>query len=155
MLRLPSPLGTIEVAWRETGLTWLALGAPDPLHGGPDPFGVEAALLRYFSGELHALDHLPVAPEGTELQLAVWAALREIPPGETRTYADLARMVGRNARSARAVGTACGHNPVALVVPCHRVIGNDGDLTGFAWGKARKRWLLIHEKALRQQSLGL
>ncbi|MSQ42562.1 MAG: methylated-DNA--[protein]-cysteine S-methyltransferase [Dehalococcoidia bacterium] len=89
---------------------------------------------------------LPLDPRGTAFRLRVWAALREIPAGETTTYGVIARRVGRPAAS-RAVGAANGQNPLAIVVPCHRVIGADGTLTGYASGLHRKRWLLDHEAA--------
>lgn len=111
-----------------------------------DPFGLAAAISRYFAGEVNAIDALPVALAGTPFQRAVWAALREIPCGQTWSYARLARHVGRP-RAVRAVGAANGANPVGLVVPCHRVIGKDGSLTGYGGGIDRKRWLLAHERA--------
>ena len=104
------------------------------------------ALLRYFDGELHALDALRVRTTGTPLQRAVWQALRAIPAGATTSYGALARELGRP-RASRAVGMANARNPLALVVPCHRVIGADGSLTGYAGGLERKRWLLAHERA--------
>ena len=87
---------------------------------------------------------LPLAPQGTAFQRAVWDQLAAIPCGETRTYAEIARAIGRP-RAARAVGAANARNPLAIVVPCHRVIGGDGELTGYAGGIDRKRWLLAHE----------
>jgi methylated-DNA-[protein]-cysteine S-methyltransferase len=102
----------------------------------------------YFAGQLQALDSIPVNPSGTPFQLAVWQALREIPPGETISYRELARRVGRPG-AARAVGAANGQNPVPLVVPCHRVIRADGDLCGYGGGVPRKRWLLEHERVLQ------
>jgi methylated-DNA-[protein]-cysteine S-methyltransferase len=111
---------------------------------------VAARLDRYFAGELTALDAIGVDPGGTPFQNRVWLKLREIPVGRTWSYADLARAVGRP-RAVRAVGAANGANPIALVLPCHRVIGSDGSLTGYGGGLARKRWLLAHEGALREQ----
>jgi methylated-DNA-[protein]-cysteine S-methyltransferase len=106
------------------------------------------ALERYFAGEITALDALPVATTtGSEFQRRVWRALREIPAGTTITYAELARRVGQPS-AFRAVGLANGANPIGIVVPCHRVIGSDGSLTGYGGGIARKRWLLTHEGAL-------
>jgi methylated-DNA-[protein]-cysteine S-methyltransferase len=110
-----------------------------------DPGGLTAAIARYFAGEVSAIDDLPVAcPEGTPFQREVWRTLREIPCGTTWSYAELARRIGRPA-AVRAVGLANGANPVGLVVPCHRVIGSDGSLTGYGGGVERKRWLLAHE----------
>jgi methylated-DNA-[protein]-cysteine S-methyltransferase len=100
---------------------------------------------EYFSGVRTAFD-LPIAPEGTAFQRAVWAGLRTIPFGQTRSYASLAAQVGYPG-AARAVGAANARNPVGIIVPCHRVIGADGSLTGFAAGLAQKRWLLDHERA--------
>lgn len=91
---------------------------------------------------------IPVDPKGTDFQKSVWRALREIPVGATVTYSELARRIGRP-ESVRAVAAACGANPIAVIVPCHRVIGKDGSLTGYAWGIEKKRMLLEREKARR------
>ena len=109
--------------------------------------GLGERLDAYFAGDRDALDDLPVAPCGTPFQRAVWDALRGIAPGETRSYAELARAIGR-ANAVRAVGAANGANRIALLIPCHRVIGADGKLTGYAGGLARKRRLLELEGAL-------
>jgi methylated-DNA-[protein]-cysteine S-methyltransferase len=101
-------------------------------------------LAEYFAGERQAFD-LPLELEGTPFQRAVWAALRRIPSGETRSYGALAVEVGGGAR---AVGAANARNPVSIVVPCHRVVGADGGLTGYAGGEAAKRWLLEHERRM-------
>jgi len=106
-----------------------------------------AAVAAYFRGTLHAIDDLRVATLGTPFQRAVWAQLRRIPAGKTVSYSELARRVGRP-DSVRAVGGANGDNPIAVVVPCHRVIGMDGSLTGYGGGIERKKWLLQHEGAL-------
>lgn len=105
---------------------------------------LRAPIAAYFASELTALDDVPVAYEGTPFQRSVWDALRTIPCRETRSYREIARQIGRPA-AVRAVGLANGQNPIALVVPCHRVIGADGSLTGYAGGLDRKRWLLAHE----------
>lgn len=97
----------------------------------------------YFAGELTAF-HLKLAPVGTDFQLRVWRALLDIPYGETTTYGALARRLG-NANASRAVGLANGQNPISIVVPCHRVVGSDGSLTGYGGGLDRKRFLLEHE----------
>lgn len=91
---------------------------------------------------------IPVDPRGTDFQKSVWRALREIPAGATVTYSELAHRIGRP-DSVRAVAAACGANPIAVIVPCHRVIGKDGSLTGYAWGIEKKRMLLEREKAQR------
>lgn len=103
-----------------------------------------SALEQYFQGNLSAIDDLPVRTGGTVFQRDVWHKLRGIPCGTTVSYSGLARQVGRPA-AVRAVGAANGSNPVGVVVPCHRVIGSDGSLTGYAGGVGRKRWLLKHE----------
>ena len=102
-------------------------------------------LTAYFAGRLRVFD-LPLAPNGTEFQRRVWTELTKIPFGATISYADLARRV-RNVAAVRAVGAANGRNPIPIIVPCHRVIGSDGSLTGFGGGLSRKQWLLRHEGA--------
>ena len=109
-----------------------------------DPFGHVAALERYFDGDITALDTIEVAFRGTPFQRDVWTALRGIAAGSTLSYGGLARRIGRPA-AVRAVGLANGRNPIGVVVPCHRVIGSDGSLTGYGGGLVRKRWLLEHE----------
>jgi len=104
------------------------------------------ALLAYFAGRLDAITQLRVATSGTAFQNEVWSALREIPSGQTSSYGALAKAIGRPA-AVRAVGLANGSNPIAIVVPCHRVIGANNSLTGYAGGLERKRWLLAHEAA--------
>lgn len=103
-----------------------------------------AAVTAYFDGDARALEGVPVRTAGTAFQEAVWEALRTIPAGETRSYAQLAAAVGRP-KAVRAAGMANGQNPVAVLTPCHRVIGANGTLTGYAGGLERKRWLLAHE----------
>lgn len=102
-----------------------------------------AQLTEYFLGQRTAFD-VPLAPQGTDFQRLVWTQLAAIPHGETRSYRDIAVAVGRPAAS-RAVGAANARNPIAIIVPCHRVIGANGTLTGYAGGLAAKRWLLEHE----------
>lgn len=109
-----------------------------------NPGGLTAAISAYFEGELGSIDRLPVAAAGTPFQRKVWKALRAIPCGKTLSYSELARRIGRPA-AVRAVGHANGANPVGVVVPCHRLVGKDGSLTGYGGGIARKRWLLAHE----------
>jgi len=112
-----------------------------------NPLGVGEKLRAYLDGDLHALDDIAVNPGGTEFQQTVWSALRKIPVGATRTYGQVAASIGRPTGS-RAVGLANGRNPVAIVIPCHRVIGGNAALTGYAGGLPRKQWLLRHEGAL-------
>ena len=112
-----------------------------------NPHGLTQRMARYFAGDLAAIDGLPGATNGTAFQRAVWQALRGIPCGTTLSYGTLARRIGQPA-AVRAVGLANGANPISIVVPCHRVIGSDGSLTGYGGGIERKRWLLRHEGAL-------
>lgn len=115
----------------------------------PAPAEIADALARYFEGELDALNVLRTATAGSELQHRVWAALRRIPAGSTTTYGKLARELGfDDPRAAIDMGAANGANPIAIIVPCHRVIASNGDLKGYAWGVHRKRWLLAHEEAM-------
>jgi methylated-DNA-[protein]-cysteine S-methyltransferase len=109
-----------------------------------DPFGYVTTLRRYFDGDIAAIDTIRVALAGTPFQTKVWKALRTIPGGTTLSYGALAARIGAP-KAVRAVGLANGSNPIALVVPCHRVIGSDGTLTGYGGGLPRKRWLLDHE----------
>ena len=111
---------------------------------GRAPGTARSAVEAWFGGDLTALDGLTVRTGGTDFQRTVWAALRAIPVGETRSYGQLAAAVGAP-RAVRAAGLANGQNPVAVIVPCHRVIGANGTLTGYAGGLERKRWLLAHE----------
>lgn len=119
-------------------------GCDPVLVEGRAPEAVRRAVEAYFSGQVRALDGVVVKTGGTPFQKAVWAALRAIPAGETRSYGQLAAAVGAP-RAVRAAGLANGQNPVAVIVPCHRVIGANGTLTGYAGGLERKRWLLGHE----------
>jgi methylated-DNA-[protein]-cysteine S-methyltransferase len=112
------------------------------------PSAAARALLAYFDGDLGAIASLPTATNGTAFQRAVWSALRTIPSGSTVSYGTLATQIGRP-KAVRAVGLANGANPIAIVVPCHRVIGSDSSLTGYGGGLHRKRWLLAHERGER------
>jgi methylated-DNA-[protein]-cysteine S-methyltransferase len=154
-----SPLGRIRVASLDGDLIglgfdqgWdrvavkLAKDFDDELKSvAHDSSGTAAALGAYFDGELKALDQISVRPRGTEFQRAVWKALREIPVGETWSYAALAERVGTPG-AVRAAGTANGANPACLVIPCHRVIRSDGSIGGYGGGIHRKEWLLEHER---------
>ncbi len=121
-------------------------GADVRIREGADPQGFTARARAYFAGDLGALAACPVDGGGTPFQRSVWAALRGIPAGETVSYSALAARLGLP-RASRAVGLANARNPIAIAVPCHRVIGADGALTGYAGGVERKRWLLRHEGA--------
>ena len=150
---MDSPLGKILIARNSRGLCYIEFqeGQSQKM---PEAFwhfdqgGFEEALSQlraYFEGGLFQFD-LPLAPEGTPFQLQVWGALRTIPYGEVISYAELASKVGRSHNAARAVGTANGKNPLAIVIPCHRVIGSNGDLTGYAGGIHLKEALLAIER---------
>lgn len=114
------------------------------LKPGRAPDAVRQAIAAYFAGDARALDGVRVKTGGTAFQRSVWAALRAIPAGETRSYGQLAAAIG-SPRAVRAAGLANGQNPIAVIVPCHRVIGANGTLTGYAGGVERKKWLLEHE----------
>ncbi len=116
------------------------------LESGRIPASILDPLRAYFDGDFTAVDAIPVATGGSEFQRRVWAALRRIPPGTTTSYGALAASLGQPGAS-RAVGLANGANPVGIVVPCHRVIGANGTLTGYGGGLPRKQWLLEHEGA--------
>lgn len=109
-----------------------------------NPHGHSATLTAYFGGDMEALDRIPVVFDGTPFQNKVWKALRKIPTGKTMSYGALAKKIGEP-KAVRAVGLANGSNPIGVVVPCHRVIGSDGSLTGYGGGLPRKKWLLEHE----------
>lgn len=129
--------------------TALATWYPDArVESGEDPGGVVRVLARYFGGDLASLDEVDVELHGTSFQQRVWNALRTVTPGTTASYAELAGRVGAPA-AVRAVGAANGANPVAVVLPCHRIIGSNGSLTGYGGGLERKRWLLHHEGVSR------
>jgi methylated-DNA-[protein]-cysteine S-methyltransferase len=159
-----SPLGPLTAAERGGRVCLLHFGPDGPdidqlfdrwYRGEPrarQPLPATGSLLRrYFEGDLASLDAVPVELNGTTFQKQVWQALRRIPPGTTISYAELAHRIG-NPSAIRAVGTANGANPVAVIVPCHRVIGSDGSLTGYGGGLERKQWLLAHE-GLRSPTL--
>ncbi|GMV59885.1 MAG: methylated-DNA--protein-cysteine methyltransferase [Betaproteobacteria bacterium] len=154
-LVIASPIGPLRLASDGAALTevWMQ-GEWSPRAGVAQIAGsvethdallAEAArqLRAYFDGRLHDFD-LPLAPRGTDFQLRVWRLLRAIPYGATASYGEIAKRLG-DAGAARAVGLANGANPIPIIVPCHRVIGADGSMTGFGGGIARKRWLLAHE----------
>jgi len=110
-----------------------------------DPAGAVAALRSYFDGDVNAIDDVDVEMNGTSFQLRVWEALRSVRAGATASYLEIARRI-RAPKAVRAVGAANGANPIPIVVPCHRIIGSSGNLTGYGGGLDRKRWLLAHER---------
>lgn len=125
--------------------TLLARRYPEyALRPSRDPQGFSGRIRAYVAGDFAAVQHLPVSTGGTPFQRHVWTALRKIPHGVTRSYGEIARAIGAPT-AVRAVGAANGQNPVAIVIPCHRVIGSNASLTGYAGGMERKRWLLAHE----------
>jgi len=159
--RMPTPIGEALIVTDEAGhlraLDWADHEArmmqilrrhygAMALQPGAAPKAVRQALARYFAGEVDALGKLSWRTAGTPFQRAVWAALCTIRPGQTLSYGALAAKLG-HPKAVRAVGLANGANPISVVVPCHRVIGSDGSLTGYGGGLPRKRWLLAHEGA--------
>ncbi|WP_049516214.1 methylated-DNA--[protein]-cysteine S-methyltransferase [Streptococcus parasanguinis] len=146
-----SPMGLLSIIVSKEGL--VELDFYDPKEDAPDPFGaleqfhpyhekVKEWLDHYFAGDPIPIS-FPLAPKGTAFQERVWQLLREIPYGETKTYGQLAQDL--SCGSAQAVGQAVGRNPLTILVPCHRVMGKNGELTGYASGLDHKRWLLQHE----------
>jgi methylated-DNA-[protein]-cysteine S-methyltransferase len=158
---LSSPIGPLALVASRLGLCGVGFDpdsgrmrvelerrfGPVVLESRPDPAGAVSALRRYFGGDVHAIDSIPVDTGGTPFQQQVWTTLRRIPAGRTWSYAEMAVAIGRPTAT-RAVGAANGANPVGVVLPCHRVIGSNGRLTGYGGGLPRKVWLLRHEGAL-------
>jgi methylated-DNA-[protein]-cysteine S-methyltransferase len=156
---VPTPIGELTVFVRGRVLVGLDLPRTsvsaeailprrypgEAVEAGDAP-AVRTRLESYFAGDLTAIDAIEVETRGTPFQQAVWAALRRVRAGTTCSYADLARAIG-SPSAVRAVGAANGANPIAIVVPCHRVVASDGSLCGYGGGLARKRWLLEHERA--------
>jgi methylated-DNA-[protein]-cysteine S-methyltransferase len=155
--RVASPLGPLLVVYDDAGALRALdyadyeprmqrlLRAPYRDRAAGEPVTIRDGLAAFFAGQRAALDALAIRPCGTPFQQRVWSALREIPFGTTWSYGQLAAHLGMP-RASRAVGLANGQNPIAIVVPCHRVIGKTGALTGYAGGLDRKRWLLDHEQ---------
>lgn len=148
--RFESPLGLMSAAVSARGLAWLNFDAPlfagVPVNASHPWLAQTGVELNHYWQDGRAAFTLPLDLQGTAFQQAVWQALLGIAPGTTCSYGDIAQRIGRP-RAVRAVGLANGRNPVALIVPCHRVIGRDGTLTGYAGGLARKAALLEHESA--------
>jgi len=148
--RISSPLGEMLLATDGQGAVW-SLDFTDNAgvyDSAPSDTGgkIIEKLEAYFAGELNALDDIPVANRGSDFQRRVWEAVRKIPAGTTTSYGELALSLGfTDPRMAKEVGAAVGANPVAVIVPCHRVIGKDGSLRGYRWGIERKRALLERE----------
>lgn len=151
--RLETPIGDLFVIASGRDLRAVVFAKENPrqqhwlareLVPKANPGGITKKLARYFAGEVHALGEIAVRTEGTAFQEKVWRALRDIPAGETWTYAELAAYIGRP-DAVRAVGHANGQNPLNIVVPCHRLIGSNGKLVAYGGGLARKEWLIAHE----------
>ena len=146
------PAGLVSVISADEGVEQIRFDAsvpPDAMRCDEHPVLRETArqLTAYFAGDLREFD-LPLVMKGTPFQIRAWTALQQIPYGETRSYAEQARVIGAP-DAVRAVGAANGRNPIPIVVPCHRVIGSNGKLTGFGGGLPLKRWLLDHESRPR------
>ncbi len=142
-----SPIGLLEVLADDNGVT--ALRFVDQQQAPRDSDFTKTVLRQlseYFDGKRNKFD-LPLAAQGTAFQKRVWAALMEIPSGTTASYADIAQKV-ESPKAVRAVGAANGQNPIGIIVPCHRIIGSNGKLTGYAFGLEKKAWLLQHEGAI-------
>jgi methylated-DNA-[protein]-cysteine S-methyltransferase len=160
---IESPIGKLTIAARGAHVCLVHFGPASPsvrsglrswypgaeLVENANPGGAVDVLRRYFEGDLDSLDEIAVELNGTTFQKNVWLALRSVKPGSTMSYSQLASQVGSPA-AVRAVGAANGANPVAVVLPCHRIIGSNGSLTGYGGGLHRKRWLLDHEGVTRR-----
>ncbi|MGN1001500.1 MAG: methylated-DNA--[protein]-cysteine S-methyltransferase [Oscillospiraceae bacterium] len=153
-----SPLGLITLVGGEEALTGLYLEGQRYPYAGDAEKGETPVLAlartwldRYFAGERPPIGDIPLAPEGGAFRQTVWRLLCEIPYGQVVTYGELARKaasrLGKEKMAAQAVGGAVGHNPISILIPCHRVVGADGSLTGYGGGIERKLWLLRHESA--------
>lgn len=134
-----------DIGYRLMPMLQRRFGAMPNLQPVDDMGELAAAIRAYFTGDIKAIDTLETDGGGTAFQRAAWDALRRIPPGEIRTYGEMAALLGRP-NAARAVGAANALNPISLVVPCHRLVGSSGALTGYGGGIERKRWLLDHER---------
>jgi len=141
-------LDFVDCEERMQKLLQVHYGKQKPVIGCRESAETKRIIQTYFAGDLTCIDKISVRTEGTPFQKLVWAELRTIPAGSTISYGELAKRIGRPSAS-RAVGLANGSNPIAIVVPCHRVIGADGSLTGYGGGIHRKRWLLEHESSQR------
>lgn len=141
-----TPVGWLCVDGDSVGITRAWFADEQPAGATHDPHGAITALSRWLDGTLSAIDEIPVSAGGTPFQQSVWQQLRAIPAGDTLTYRALAAAIDKPSAT-RAVARANATNPVAVIVPCHRVVGADGSMRGYAGGLARKRWLLAHEGA--------
>ncbi len=144
----PSPIGPLTLYSDGSSLTGLIPGEPEPQGIHLEDLSIfncaRSWLDAYFSGNPIPVD-FPLCPAGTDFQRRVWALLPAIPYGQTLSYGAIAKQLGET-MSAQAVGQAVGKNPIAIIIPCHRVVGTGGKLTGYAWGIEKKQWLLAHEE---------
>jgi methylated-DNA-[protein]-cysteine S-methyltransferase len=159
--RIETPIGDMILVAKDGALLLLEFADADDrvaremrarfgeveLQEASNPFGLSDVIRDYFAGNLHAIDNLITDGGGTAFEQQVWKELRQIPVGATVSYGDIAKKLG-DINLSRAVGIANARNPIAVVVPCHRVIGSDGTMTGYGGGLHRKEWLLRHEGAL-------
>lgn len=145
---IDSPLGPVEIAGTATAITGLNFVTKRRRKAASHPTVARGArqVAAYFEGRRHAFD-IPLSFEGTDFQQRVWRQLLTVPYGHTASYQDIARGIG-NPAAVRAVGAANGRNPIAIIVPCHRIIGKNGQLVGYGSGLWRKEWLLKHEGSL-------
>lgn len=151
---LHSPIGVLEIKGDEAGIQSVLFieENKDPTIEIPNTLKVAFSQLEeYFEGNRKKFE-LQLNPQGTEFQKKVWAQLKGISFGKTHTYLDMAKQLG-DPKVIRAAASANGKNPISIIIPCHRVIGSDGSLTGYAGGLHRKKWLLAHESPVKQQSL--
>ena len=151
---ISSPIGPIQITGDTHGIQEVTFLADDQNISKTIPDSLSdcvAQLNQYFEGSRQNFD-LKLNPQGTEFQRKVWEILLEIPFSKTRSYLEQSKVFG-DVKAIRAVASANGKNPIAIIIPCHRVIGSDGSLTGYAGGKWRKQWLLNHESPSKQQSL--
>ncbi|MBT8282242.1 MAG: methylated-DNA--[protein]-cysteine S-methyltransferase [Muriicola sp.] len=151
---LKTPLGEAQIEGDQNGITSVSLIAGVQELNTDHPEVLEDAIYQlqeYFNGSRKQFD-LPLNPQGTEFQKKVWQELSRIPYGKTISYMDLSKKLG-DPKAIRAAASANGKNPIWIIIPCHRVIGSNGDLVGYAGGLDRKKWLLNHESPSKQQSL--
>ncbi|WP_142784417.1 methylated-DNA--[protein]-cysteine S-methyltransferase [Changchengzhania lutea] len=151
---ISSPLGFTKITGNEDGISAITILNSEEIATDIIPITLEDCVMQlqeYFEGTREQFD-LKLNPQGTEFQKGVWTQLAQIPYGKTTSYLELSKHLG-NVKAIRAVANANGKNPLWIIVPCHRVIGSDGSLTGYAGGLHRKQWLLEHESPYKQQSL--
>ncbi len=151
---IKSPLGTLEIEGGDNGITAITFLDKEILSTTVIPESLQEVVkqLNEYFAKKRTVFELKLSPQGTDFQTKVWSALQNIPFGKTVSYLDMAKTLG-DPKVIRAAASANGKNPISIVIPCHRVIGSDGSLTGYASGLHRKKWLLEHESPTRQGSL--